>query len=1854
MSFRRIAIVNRGDAASRCLRAIHELRAEGGPPLTAIALYTEPDRAAPFVREADEALSLGAARRGPRGAAPRLAYLDRARVLAALRATHADSVWPGWGFLAEDAAFVEQLEQRGIVFIGPSSAAMRALGDKIAAKRLAESCAVPVAPWSGGAVSVDAFAEAAGAVGLPFLIKAAAGGGGRGIRLVERWEDGAAAFERATAEATGAFGDGTVFLETLLPRSRHVEVQIAADRGGHCLALGLRDCSVQRRHQKVIEEAPPPRLAADVDAALRAAAVRLAQAAGYVGVGTVEFLLAPDGRSFYFLEVNPRLQVEPGLTEMLTGLDLVKLQIAIARGDALPPSAPPERGHAIEARVCAEDPAADFAPAPGAIVLFDVPGGPGVRTDTGVSLGCTMPAEFDQLIAKVIAHAPTRPAALARLTRALDELRLVLDGGATNKGVLLDLLAAEAIRRGGVDVDWLDRTIAALPPPAHAAEALMAAAILVYQEERVAARLNFFAETLSGAPRSIPDSTGQSIELTYRGAAYRLHVLAIGDWGYRIGLDGRECLAQWLAPEPHAGQLVVGDARYRLTLARDDGGLRVEVNGRAHRIGRDTGGVVRASAPAVVIALDVAPGQAVDAGQRLGLLETMKVEVAFHAPISGTVAEVLVRRNERVAAGAALIRIQAVGATAAAPATAGRVALPDWTDPLLRLFDDAGQPDLAAAATRALPERERSLAALTAAVQRVLLGYDQRPDIDAQLRAVLTAPLPHALDGAFLAALAEVRSTLRLFADTELLFSRQPDARTSGAIGPSNDAWLRLYLRRIGARGAGLPDHFLALLRRAMAHYGCGALDPSDALERALLRLFAAHARAEERYRLVGDLLRFVTRLVAAGADVSDDAEFAAALATCIALRGVVADGLADAATEARYTIFELPAMRRRAARATAALEHALEPLERGAPRIDNQTLLALSDSPPQVFERVAPWADSGDPLRRDLALQALVLRQYAPLVPTAWANAAPHGDRQGRPDRLRAGHAHCRLDYAAHGIVLAALARPSTAAAAWDALCDAAEREATPALLELIISGGQAEPGDDLHALVEPLLARRSPRTRRLCCTALQPDGSRTYIAFTAANGRLQERDDLLFLHPETVRRLDLARLSEFALERLPGGEGIYAFHGRSRSIPGDERIFVFAEVRAALPGATRQLHEPAFVHAVAEAVRVLRAIRSERDQMRRLHWNRITLVVRPALSLLPETLSRLVRELAPSARHLGLEKIVVRLALYERHARLIERPRELVIEPTAGGRIETAWRDPHHDPLQPATDTERRIAESRRRGFVYPYEAIRALTAGGGQFTEFDLDAERQPVSVAGRAGANTCGIVFGLITTPTAKYPEGMTRVLVLSDPTRDFGALAAPECDRLVAALDIAAARGVPLEWIATSGGARIAMDSGTENLDATARVVRRIVEFTAAGGEINVIVAGINVGAQSYFNALATMLPSTRGVLIMLAGSSMVLTGRLALEASGGVGAEDELAIGGFERIMGPSGQAQYYARDLAQAYEILLQHYHFAYCAPGERRPRRLASRDAAARSIGDSPYPADEAEGFTTVADIFDDATNPGRKRAFAMRPVMQALIDRDGDRLERWGAMAGAETAIVWDAHIGGNAVCLIGIESRNLPRLGARANDGPSEWTGGTLFPLSSKKVARALRAASGNRPAVILANLSGFDGSPESMRSLQLEYGAEIARAVVEFQGPLLFVVVSRYHGGAYVVFSRALNERLHAIALQGSYASVIGGNAAATAVFGREVWARTESDPRLQAARAALRAERDPERSALQRAALERLREQIALEQHGAVAREFDAAHSVERALAVGSLDRIVAVADLRRYIIDRLDADSNH
>jgi acetyl-CoA carboxylase carboxyltransferase component len=434
-----------------------------------------------------------------------------------------------------------------------------------------------------------------------------------------------------------------------------------------------------------------------------------------------------------------------------------------------------------------------------------------------------------------------------------------------------------------------------------------------------------------------------------------------------------------------------------------------------------------------------------------------------------------------------------------------------------------------------------------------------------------------------------------------------------------------------------------------------------------------------------------------------------------------------------------------------------------------------------------------------------------------------------------------------------------------------------------------------------------------------------------------------------------------------------------------------------------------------------------------------------------------------------------------------------------------------------------------------------------------------------------------------------------------------------------------------------------MDSGTENMDWVARTLRRLITFTQAGGEVNVIVAGINVGAQPYWNAEATMLLHTKGILIMTPDSAMVLTGKHSLDYSGGVSAEDNLGIGGYDRVMGPNGQAQYWAPNLTAACATLFAHYDHTYVAPGERFARRAESSDPRDRDVRTYPHVHPDSD-FTTVGDIFSAEVNQERKKPFDIRSVMRAVVDQDHPVLERWAGMADADTTIVFDAHLGGYPVALLGIESRPIPRRGEFPADGPDQWTAGTLFPRSSKKTARAINAASANRPLVVLANLSGFDGSPESLRKMQLEYGAEIGRAIVNFDGPIVFCVISRYHGGAFVVFSGVLNDNMEVVAVEGSFASVIGGAPAAAVVFSREVATRTAQDRRITAAEANLADADEVERPRL-RVDVAHLRAAVRSEKLGEVAREFEQVHNIERALAVGSVHTIIPARQLRPYLI---------
>ncbi len=439
--FSRVLVANRGEIAVRVIRALHELGVE------AVAIYSTADRDALHVRMADHAVQIG-----PPAASE--SYLRIPSVIAAAVTSGCEAVHPGYGFLAENPAFVEACVENDLVFVGPPADVMALMGDKISAKQAMRAADVPTVPGTEGATTVAEACAAAEGIGFPILLKATAGGGGKGMRLVGSAGELEDAFRMASGEAQAAFGDGTMYVEKALVPARHVEIQVMCDSHGNVLTLGERECSIQRRHQKLIEESPSAALTPDAREAMESAAERACRAVSYRNAGTFEFLLGPDG-SFYFIELNARLQVEHPVTEMCTGIDLVREQLRIAAGEELVASGrAPRRGHAIEIRVNAEDPEHDFRPSPGLIASFQTPQGPGVRVDTFVEPGTTVPPFYDSMIAKLIVWDADRAAAIARAERALRETVIV--GVPTTRDLALEVLASEPFRSGEYSTSTLD------------------------------------------------------------------------------------------------------------------------------------------------------------------------------------------------------------------------------------------------------------------------------------------------------------------------------------------------------------------------------------------------------------------------------------------------------------------------------------------------------------------------------------------------------------------------------------------------------------------------------------------------------------------------------------------------------------------------------------------------------------------------------------------------------------------------------------------------------------------------------------------------------------------------------------------------------------------------------------------------------------------------------------------------------------------------------------------------------------------------------------------------------------------------------------------------------------------------------------------------------------------------------------------------------------------------------------------------------------------------------------------------------------------------------------------------------
>jgi len=1836
-AFHRIAIVNRGEPAMRLIRAVRDVARSGGPVYRTIALYTDPDEHALFVREADQAIRLGPAITVDESGQRKSSYLDYGRLEAAMAEARADAVWVGWGFVAEHADFAERCEKSGIVFIGPPSMAIRALGDKIAAKRLAEAAGVPLGRWSEGPVAnLDEARRHAARIGFPLMIKATAGGGGRGVRLVTREDDLAPAFESARNEAAVAFGDPTLFLEEYLPKARHVEVQVLCDWYGTAWALGVRDCTVQRRYQKVIEESSCPGLSFDQEQELRAAAVRLCLAAGYRNAGTVEFLFRPAGGELSFIEVNARLQVEHPVTEATTGVDLVKLQLQVASGGRLGEQPPAPHGHAIEARLCAEDPSNGFAPSPGLIERLRLPGGPGIRVDSGVAEGDVIPPEFDSMIAKVVAWGEDRVEAVGRLARALEETQAVVRDGVTNRTFLLALLRHPDLQSNSVDIGWLERTDfvdAAAQRPASQV-ALLVAAAKSYEDEQRVDLAHFYASAARGRPE-LARGAGKRIELRHRGLDYRFHVYRPGPEQYRITGEDCDVDIELRDMSEYEGRVLFGGIWHRVRVTRQSVDYLVEVDESSIRVACSDGSIVRAPSPAIVSAILVQPGQLVTAGMPVAVLEAMKTVTEVLAPVDGMVSQVDAGPNVQVEASAPILHIE----PSDRPREGGGS----------RITFNSAEPEGAQVAGG---QCLRNLQF----VRQVVMGFDadeshlgrfveeqdalcrQSPELNEDIRRLE----------------AEI---IEVFADISALSQGKLQASDeAGEEAHGQQEHLFSYLRSVDGEGRGLPPSFIADLRRALAHYGVRALKRTPELERSVYAICRSQRNAEAQLPAIMAILE---RMIEDAPDGErEDGGLEALLGRMVPAIQRRFPAVADLAHELRYRRFLQPVFDVARARVYSDMESHLAYLAAHPTAEDRASRMEQLVACPQPMQKLLTmWSQEAGHASQRLMLEALTRRYYRTRQLRGYATFVCAGRvfgqaayvEDGKPRRLVSGFgSYDALDAMASCLRKALQTLPRNAEQSVDLYVwkqgELEDAEAAELKVRSALNGA----GFPLRT-VRVLVAISGPGH------GLGMSSTQHFTYLRTGDGSYAEDRFYRGLHPMMAERLQMWRLKNFRTERLPSVEDVYLFRGVAYDNANDERLFAIAEVRDLTPvrdESGRIVQLPYLEHMFMEALGAIRRQQSRGPTSAQLLGNRVMLYVWPPAEVRLEELHPIVNRLASASEGLGLEKAVVQLRLRDPGTDDLKETELQFSSTSASGVAVLRMESPAERPIQPLSEYRQRVAQLKRRGLVYPYELVAMLTTGGdpafrGRFEEYDLDVDRL-VSAVRAPGGNKANVVVGVISNFSSKFPEGMNRVIVLSDPSRSLGALAEPECRRIIAALDLAQQMGIPLEWFAVSSGARISMDSGTENMDWIAAVLRRLVEFTQAGGEVNLIVNGINVGAQPYWNAEATMLMHTRGILIMTTQGAMVLTGKQALEYSGGVSADDNYGIGGYERVMGPNGQAQYWAADLGSACAILLRHYEHTYRAPGERFPRPAVTSDPRERDVCAYPYPSGAGNEFATVGHIFSGESNPERKYAFDIRTVMAATIDGDLAPLERWLGMHDAETTVVWDAHLGGYPVCLIGIESKSLTRRGVIPADGPQQWTAGTLFPLSSKKVARAINAASDNRPVVVLANLSGFDGSPESMRSLQLEFGAEIGRAVVNFKGPLVFCVISRYHGGAFVVFSNRLNENLEVAAVEGSYASVIGGAPAAGVVFAGEVERRTRVDDRVAGLEGKIAAADAGEKGAL-RAGLAALLPEVRSEKLGEMAAEFDSVHNVQRAQRVGSIHRIITASNLRPYLIDAVE-----
>ncbi|MBX7222217.1 MAG: biotin/lipoyl-binding protein [Blastocatellia bacterium] len=1623
-------------------------------------------------------------------------------------------------------------------------------------------------------------------------------------------------------------------------QTRLLEIPTLTDTAGNTWVFGVTDTTLSFNEVSTLYESPSPVLAPEDEQRICAAAKRLVQAAGLNNLVDIRVEWDNQQKAFRHVEVHPGSSIAHAPVSARFGCDLLKLSFLVAFGGLLegPEPVPLGAAMAVGLRVIPET---GEIPAPERLVeCLQIPSGHGLALDAGYVVGdgighCD---GMTNLVGVLTTTGRNRTESLSRLQCALMETTVAVKGYTTNKTDLLKLLHHPEVAAGKIPGDL---SLDLLGTDTVAAVALLQTAIELQQADLAVEIGQFGTSAARGRPQ-VKREAGHTYEVSLKGQTYVLSVFQLSPANFRILVDGQTVAvtAMWL--NKFERRLSVGGKRYRTMVAASEPHFVVEVEGALYRIFREDLGAVRSPTPAVVVSIPVTEGQMVKHGDLVAVLETMKLEMQVYAPYTAKVRKVLVLPNVQVDTGAPLIQLE----------------LTDQQKAAIPPSEQHLSPKVLFPAMAETPEAE--CAALFEVLRSVLLGYDVDAFMFKDLlgrRAKLCSRLaPNDPE-----LLAHENELLSIFVDVCSLFQRQSfsDDNEMGEILSPQEFFLT-YLRTFDVVSSELPASFVDTLQANLARYEVRNLRRTPKLEAALLRLYKSFLYLQRHVPLISSILE---RRLASVEQLHGEfgPDFNHLLTRMVAETRLQFPSLSELAREVRFRFFDEQLFRSTKEELLLRVELTLADLElHPNAEYREERIHELTNCPLPLAGKLSERFRDASLAMKQIILEVLTRRYYR-------IRDLEHLDNVLGKRNL---------------FVTARYTHPHDGVGIWVAstLVDYEHLEEAGREMCSIMAGfpenhdimadfylwktEKTQTPDEMEAEIRGVLNQiHFPRPlRRIAVSVALPgtSGNEGARHFTYRHGPEGYQEEKIYrsLHPMMGKRLHLWRMENFNTERLPSAEDIYVFHATAKENPKDERVVAVAEVRDLTIlryGTGKLIQIPYLEHMVIESASHIRKYLATRTPAERPQWNRLFLYVWPFLNLTVEEINQLARDYSAATAGLGLEWISIRCEMRDPFSGIIK-DMVIVIENPGGFEPVVSFQPPADKPLEPLTDYKRKVVQTHRRGMVYPYEIIEMLTGSlerktqfpPGEFTEFDLDENNQLIPVSRPYGQNKANIIVGLISNSTPKYKEGMKRVIVLGDPSKSVGALAEAECRRICKAIEMAAALNLPLEWFALSAGAKISMESGTENMDWIAVVLKDLIHFTQTGGEVNIIVNGINVGAQPYWNAEATMLMHTRGILIMTPNGAMVLTGKRALDFSGSVSAEDNFGIGGYERVMGPNGQAQYWATDIVDACRILLHHYDLTYVMPRERFPRRCSTTDSFNRNICDYPYNGSKQDGFEKVGEIFTAEKNADRKRAFDIRSVMKAVVDQDHAPLERWAGMRDSEIPVIWDAHIGGYPVCLIGIESKPLPRLGFVSADGPQHWTAGTLFPFGSKKVARSVNAASGNRPLVVLANLSGFDGSPESMRKCQLEFGAEIGRAVVNFDGPIIFCVVSRYHGGAYVVFSSKLNDNIEAVALEGSYASVIGGAPAAAVVFAGDVEKRTKSDPRVVAAEAAIAQADNADKPRL-RAEYGDTYNLVYSEKLGQVAQEFDTIHSVQRAMQVGSLHRIIPSNTLRPYLVDAIE-----